>query len=366
MEQPLLGLMTTDLPRPTATRLPPTWELLSAVGREAEIPILFFHPHQMALGANSVSGFRQRANGSWWYGRTKLPHLIVDQVFVHIARLDPQYAALKRSLRARGIPVLNPRLPDKRGVWRALSDSPALAAHLPATDSLLRAEEAIGWLTRYPSVFLKPVRGSKGQGVLCISRAEDGLFTIAEQKRRTVDRAQLLQLIAAQLKRTPHLIQQGVSLVEVGGCKIDLRVVLFRDGERRWRPVTTVPRAGQAGQAVTNLARGGRIEPLSWLEAEMNKRRLNMPTREQIEQVAILTAEALTPIRPTLAFLGIDIGLTTDGELYPLDINPRPGRQALSMADRKAAYQHLLAFCTTIAPPRRKAVPPLRSDRQKF
>ncbi|TCP52747.1 glutathione synthase/RimK-type ligase-like ATP-grasp enzyme [Tumebacillus sp. BK434] len=349
MKPDLLGLMTTDLPAPASRQsLSPTWLLLAEEGRAAGWPVLFFHPHQVSLASNTVRGYLLGANGAWRHGTAALPQVVVDQVFVHVARTDARYATVKRGLIQKGARVVNPRLPDKRGVWRTLLQSAALRPHLPESSALHSADDVESWLQRHPSVFVKPVRGSKGRGVVRITRAADGRYAVAEGKEQVLGTAAMRKMIARRLGREKHLIQQGLPLVEADGSKIDLRVVLYRDDSKRWRPVATVPRVGQSGQAVTNLAQGGRTESLAWLQEELRSQCLPVPAREQIEQVAVLTAEALTPLRPSLAFLGIDIGLTTDGGLYALDINPRPGRQVLSMDDRRNAYQYLIGYCKTL------------------
>jgi glutathione synthase/RimK-type ligase-like ATP-grasp enzyme len=347
--RPMLGLMTTDLPRKSEKKvLSPTWRLFAEAGRTAETPVIFFHPYDLSLAKRSVRGYMLDDSGEWRYGQAPLPSVAVDNVFVDIARKDRLYAKAKKALIKSGVTVLNPRLPDKRGVLRALKSDPALKPHLPETCEMLSARDAEEWLDRFESVFVKPARGSKGRGVLRIARTDGDRFTVTGQRGQVLTREQLHQLLFTRLTKERHLIQQGLSLVESDGCKIDLRVVLYRDGQRNWRPVATVPRVGAKGQAVTNLALGGRAGTLEWLYGVLKEQNLPLPSRGQIETVAVKTAAALTKIRPTLAFLGIDIGLDTSGHLYALDINPRPGRQVLSMEMRSQAFRHLTAFCKTL------------------
>lgn len=273
--------------------------------------------------------------------------MVVDNVYVHIARTDPVYAQVKRLLEKRGIVVLNPRLPDKRGVWQALQRRPALTGHLPETASLVSVLDLERWLDRHESVFLKPVRGSGGRGVLRVIREASGTYRVDGLKQAIWRRDEFAFFLKKRLGKESHLIQQGLSLLEAEGCKIDLRVVLHRDGDRMWQPITTVPRMGATGRVVTNLAQGGQVKEFGWLSEQMAALGLPAPQRERLERIAVEAAAAVTEIRPTLAFLGLDLALDTAGRAYVLDINPRPGRKSLGPAERSRAFSCLVRYCKT-------------------
>ena len=339
-----LGLMTTDLPKPRREPwMDETWRLLAAAGYAAGGTVVFFHTHDVDAKKREVLGYAYHPQYGWESGRWALPSVIVDNVFLSIARHDKTYAAVKRSLLKCGVTCLNPRLPDKWGVWEALLARRPLRPHLPETTLLRRGEEIAEveeWLERYASVFIKPVRGSGGHGVVRVQEDRDGGYVLTSSDTVHLSREELQEQLKKLVGREKHLIQRGLPLLEVDRRNIDIRVVLHRDGYGDWQAVCTVPRIGQPGQAVTNLARGGEKRSLSWLR-ELDA---DIPSQEEIEDVAILAAEGVTAIRPTLAFLGIDVALDREGDLWVIDVNPRPGRKVLTLEDREVAFRYLVAW----------------------
>ena len=337
-----LGLMTTDLPEPRreqpATYV--TWKLLAAAGHEAGGTVVFFHPHDIDVKEREVRGHAYDPLYGWESGRWTLPSVIVDNVFLSVARRDKTYAAVKRALQKRGITFLNPRLPDKWGVWEALLACRPLRPYLPETTLLRRGEEVKDWLERHASVFLKPVRGSGGHGVVQVRADREGGYVLTGSDREHLSPEELQERVEELVWREKHLLQRGLPLLMLDRRNIDIRVVLHRDGHGVWQAVATVPRVGQPGHAVTNLAQGGEKRSLSWLR-ELAP---DIPSQEEIEEVAILAAEGVTAIRPTLAFLGIDVALDREGGLWVIDVNPRPGRKVLTLEDRKAAFRYLVAW----------------------
>ena len=337
-----LGLMTTDLPKPRWEQpvTDATWRLLAAAGREAGGTVVFFHPHDIDLKELEVRGYAHDPQYGWESGRWALPSVIVDNVFLSIARHDKTYAAVKRSLQKRGILLLNPRLPDKWGVWEALLACRPLRPYLPETQLLRQGAEVADWLKQHASVFIKPVRGSGGHGVVQVRADWDGGYVLTGSDTVRLSPEELQDEVAERIGREKHLIQRGLPLLEVDRRNIDIRVVLHRDGNGDWQAVATVPRVGRPGQAVTNLAQGGEKRSLSWLR-ELEPA---VPAQEEIEEVAILAAEGVTAIRPTLAFLGIDVALDRRGDLWVIDVNPRPGRKVLTLEDREVAFRYLVAW----------------------
>jgi hypothetical protein len=172
--------MTTDLPTRKSSKpvLNDTWRQLAREGLTADVSLVLFHPHEINLANRTVNGYTWNPQTGWRAGTYPLPPVIVDNVMISFARRDKTYAANKRALVRMQVLVLNPRLPDKWGVWQALRTSPALAKHLPETALLQHSQDLENWLAEYRSIYVKPVRGSGGTGVLAIRQVEAGRYLL--------------------------------------------------------------------------------------------------------------------------------------------------------------------------------------------
>lgn len=346
MRIPTVGLMTTDVPQ-TAKRavFDHTWLLLAEAALAQGARVLFFNPHDIPASRGRVKGVVW-TNGGWETVREPIPRVIVDNVFVHISRTSSIYANNKRMLKKAGYLFINPRIPDKWGVWSALLKVPQIRPNLPETALLERNTDMDGWLKKHPTVFLKPTRGSGGNGILRVERALSNYKVTRGDQSETLTPQKWRRLIDSLTEpdKKKYLVQQGLSLLEFEDRKVDIRVLLHRDADLIWQPVASVPRLGDTGQIVTNLHQGGETKTLDWLAEQTRGLGIELPPRAAIENVAVGAAEAMTKIRPRLAFLGIDIAPDDQGRLWLLDLNPRPGRKVLSDEDKKFAFRCLIGF----------------------
>ncbi|MGZ6550694.1 MAG: YheC/YheD family protein, partial [Tumebacillaceae bacterium] len=224
MIRPACGLMTTDLPKRLQPKSAPSdnWHMLATVGHAADLPLVFFHPHDIDLKRRTVTGYIWNPQSGWRTGTHYVPRVIIDNVIVSVARRDQTYAANKRALQRMDVTVLNPRLPDKWGVWQALRAYAPLAKHLPETELLQRTQDLAQWLAQYETVYVKPVRGSGGQGVMQIKQTAQQKYLVSGKNHAQMTRAELHTLAAHLLasEKEKHLLQRGLPLLEVEKRKL--------------------------------------------------------------------------------------------------------------------------------------------------
>ncbi|KEO83090.1 YheC/YheD family protein [Tumebacillus flagellatus] len=343
---PTVGLITTENPigNPHSQ-----WQLLAEAGVAAGVDVVFFHPDQLDARRRRVRGHRYRTERGWQTGTTALPRVLIDSVYVSYARASRRFSEQKKTLRRAGYHILNPRFPDKWGVWESLISTSDLAPHLPQTSLWRAVSDVEVWLRRHSSVFLKPARGSGGFGVLEVRPEHNLTYRLTTARESRVLAAEEMRaFLHEQFGQGKFLIQGGIALLEVEGRKCDLRIYLQRDGDGRWQAVTTVARLAAPEQVVTNLAQGGVVRSFDWLVQAAREHLFRVPPRAEVEAVAIRAADVLTEKRNTLAFLGIDIALDREGRAFLLDVNPRPGRKSLSVEEKKTAFSLLLAYAVRL------------------
>jgi hypothetical protein len=324
----------------TKPRLHLNYQLLAEIGEER---VVFFHLEEVDYEEKTVPGFIYSRRSGWRLEKCPLPRISISSVL----NRDEEYHKHLRKLR-KIVKVVNPVILNKWGIWKLFLKWEPLLPYLAETTELTELSLIPDWLKNYQSVFLKPVRGSRGLGMYRVSATSKGSFIVeGDIKKTSMDRKELFSFLTEKMKQDDYLIQKGISLFEVNGRKVDIRVYLQRDGNRNWRAISTVPKFGAEKNVFTHIARGAEIMTMDWLNQYGKSKGVQIPPTAIIEEVAIHSAEAITASFPDLAFLGIDVALDSQGRLWVLDLNPIPTRRTLNRQQKRTKYKLLLDFAET-------------------
>jgi hypothetical protein len=206
------------------------------------------------------------------------------------------------------------------------------------------------WLDRYPTLYLKPLHGSSGQGILEVAPSRKGRYAVRAAKfsntKQPLDvemtRPELTRLIRRECRRRPFLLQQGIDLLHIDDGKIDLRTHLQRNRAGEWEQVALIVKRGQPHSIVSNYHAGGSRHDWDWLQDWARRERIPLPKRDEVLALSDRIARAYTEKAPHLASLGLDLGIDRQARLWLLDVNARPGRNILD-ADQIARCAELHA-----------------------
>lgn len=321
-------------------RLHPNMQMLAEIGEEK---VVFFYLEEVDFVKKTVPGFIYTNESGWQLQQCSLPRTAISSVL----KRDEDYYKHLRQLR-KIIKVINPVIYHKWGIWKLFLKCPPLLPYLIETTELTDLSLVPAWLQKYDNIFLKPVRGSRGNGIYRIRSESNGSFIIdGDINETTMKHEELFSFLKEQLKQDGYIIQKGISLFEINGRKLDIRVYLQRDGNRKWQAISTVPKFGANGNVFTHIARGAEMMTMDWLDQYGKSSGIKIPPTALIEDVAIHSAEAVTSKFPDLAFLGIDIALDLEGRLWVLDLNPIPTRKTLNTEQKRTKYKLLLDFAET-------------------
>ena len=324
--------------------------------RAGAVPV-FYALDRLRLKANVATGYRYRG-GAYVPERAALPRAIHNRAFATSAG---QRRALRRLRRLTHL--FNPQnRQSKLKIYLILKGK--LAAHLPETKPYSR-QALREMMRKYGSVYVKPRRGSVGEGVMHAQSAGGGKWRvkIGGNNRLLGFDAACAALGRTALSRT-HIVQQGIPLARYRGRPFDLRVTVQRGGEGRWQVAGMFGKVAKAGRHVTNLARGGKaMKPEPLLAACFARPKEIM---ESIERTALAAAHRAAEKLPGIADLGIDIGVDAAGHPYIIEINFRDQRYGFAKANMMrtlyAAYENPVRYAKRLAegagPPRSGAERP--------
>lgn len=321
--------------------------------------VYFFTPEGLEARSSSVQGWVY--DEGWRKLSLPVADVINNRLTTRKAENKPSVQHFLSDVKSRyGTHFFNEKFLDKTEVFEALAQDPALHRYLPESHPLNGLAVLKRMCSSYPSVFLKPVRGSLGKGILRISKDETGgyrlLSTTPMGTRKQVypSLAKLFQSIAPKMKTTRYQIQQGLPLLELGKRPVDFRALVQKNGTGKWGVTSIVARTAGSNHFVSNLARGG---TLSTVREAISKSSLPAGVKEstqiQLPRAALAIARGVETYIPAhFGELGIDLALDQSGRIWLLEVNSKPSKNdntPLSDMKIRPSVKQMILYCRYLA-----------------
>ncbi|MBW5447808.1 YheC/YheD family protein [Cohnella sp. CFH 77786] len=295
--------------------------------------VYFFTPAALGSSQAAVEGWVY--NEGWHRMVLPVPNVVNNRLTTRKLENLPDVQQFMREINVRyGSRVFNEKFLDKSEVFEALKKDPGLQRYLPESHSLHNFAMFRSMCTRYPSVFLKPVRGSLGKGIIRITQTgaeswQASYATVNGTRKLTFSSLpKLYASISGKMKSVRYLIQQGLSLIEIGGRPVDFRALTQKNADGEWTVTSVVSRTAGNDHFVSNLARGGTLS-----KAREAIAKSNLPVLYRGDASARLHRAALdiargidTYIPAHFGELGIDLAIDTAGRIWLLEVNSKPSK----------------------------------------
>ncbi|NQX68020.1 YheC/YheD family protein [Paenibacillus alba] len=338
-QRPLLGIMVTELNRELPFASADFYQSLTLHGADEGLDVFVFSPNRIDWQQGLVRGYHYESERKEWGMKLfPLPPLIYDRCFFSSQRSYQQYRYhVSRLRKTPHIRFLGYGLSGKWEVGQILQKDSALHSYLPETSLLTGRSQLKAWLRDRNDVFLKPQGGSQGRGALHLQHlrtAEGG--SMLQIKGRDANNRSIGQQFNgfdacwSWLRRVvgsrPYLIQEYLSLQSSQGMAYDVRSLVQKNGQGQWEISGMAARIGKPGSITSNLHGGGTAEDVStFLTKEFGA----FKTEELIDTLTKLSSRVplvLETYHGRLAELGIDFGIDTQGRIWILEVNSKPGR----------------------------------------
>ncbi|WEK55313.1 MAG: YheC/YheD family protein [Candidatus Cohnella colombiensis] len=295
--------------------------------------VYFFTPNTISSVTSQVEGW-VFARG---WQRLSLPAPDVVNNRLTMRRLENQqnvqhfFKELKQRYSGQ---VFNEKFLDKSDVFDALKRDVSLQKILPESHTLQNFSQLKSMCSKYNNVFLKPVRGSLGKGIIRITRTGPDQWLVSyaavsgTKRQMFSSLAKLYTSISGKVRTVKYLLQQGLTLIEAGGRPIDFRALTQKNLSGKWVITSIVSRTAGSHHFVSNLARGGTLATVRDSIAKSN-----LPSSFRASASARLQRSALdiargieTHIPAHFGELGIDLAMDTSGRVWLLEVNSKPSK----------------------------------------
>lgn len=297
--------------------------------------VYFFTPKHIGDNTNIVRCWIYTGDG-WKESEMPAPDIVNNRLTTRkLENSEAVQRFLKETKFHHATIAFNEKFLDKTEVFEALKKDAKLTRYLPESYLLRSFATLRAMCGKHNTVFLKPVRGSLGKGIVRISRLEGESYqaqyaTSAGTKKVTyANMTKLYASVSSKMKSVRYQIQQGLQLIEIGGRPVDFRALVQKNASGKWMITSIVARTAGSQHFVSNLARGG---TLSTVSAAVTKSNLSsgisrLETSNKLRSAALQIARGIDEHIPAhFGELGIDLALDKSGRVWLLEVNSKPSK----------------------------------------
>lgn len=325
---------------------------LIRTGRRMGVTVYVMTPEGLRPGARTVKGFllNPRGKGPRWVAATlPLPDVVYNRIPSRRHEMRPaEQKALATLPTIPGIHLFNPSFFNKWTLYLHMGRSEKLSRLLPDTVEWKGGTRLDEMVEKHSTLFLKPVNGKAGDGMIRISRLEKGYEIIhqtlrGKQKFHSSDDKLRSKLKALTGDRS-YILQQGINLARHRGRPFDLRLLLQKEGTGRW-DVTGIGVRVAGGEAIsTHVPMGGSIAPIGEVLQGLFGNHAST-VKEHLRSTVLEIARHIEKEEgKNLGEMSMDLGLESNGRIWFFEANAKPMKFDEPVI-RQKSLRRLIEYC---------------------
>ncbi|OPH51891.1 endospore coat-associated protein [Paenibacillus ferrarius] len=180
-------------------------------------------------------------------------------------------------------------------------------------------------LNKHKMVYVKPINGSFGQGVIRVEKNDKKYRFQAGEIARSFGSFLGLytSLNKAKLNRS-YLVQQGVDLLTYQKNIFDTRIMVQKSPRKTWEATGYIGRVAHPKKIVTNFHNSGKPLPLELLLNSYLKNPLKKEYIKNLQHLGYQIAKHYQKTYPRFKEIGVDIGIDKQLKPWVLEVNTAP------------------------------------------
>jgi glutathione synthase/RimK-type ligase-like ATP-grasp enzyme len=231
-----------------------------------------------------------------------------------------------------------------------LLHSAALREYIPAT-KLFGHENLLLMLTEYGMVYVKPVNGTFGKGVMRVEKLRSpskGYKYQLNTTIRTFPTFELLhQSLVKKINGRRYLVQRGIDLLRHKKRRFDIRVMIQRNNNNHWEATGIIGRLAHPAKIVTNYHNGGTPMSFESLMSTHQSPTQKMVYAIRLKQISLDIAKELEKHYPGIKELGIDIAIDQQMRPWILEVNTKPDAFIFRKLEDKTIFRKIYQYAVS-------------------
>ncbi|PYI57561.1 endospore coat-associated protein [Paenibacillus flagellatus] len=266
-----------------------------------------------------------------------LPHVLYNRIPL---RQDESSHDVQQTIAAcmkhPQIRLFNPYFFDKWSLFEWLNKAKTTSKYIPSTRKMTSSQELESLFKLHSAVYMKPVSGKAGKGIMKaerhigkLDRRPEYCLSVQETKGSVVYKyaklSQLWSRIKEEIGHEDYIAQQGISLVRYKKRPFDLRVLVQKNYKGEWDVTGIGARLAGKLSITTHVPRGGSIDDPERLLASAfgaeGCKRILMRARKAALAIARQVEKKSGHM---LGEMSMDLGVDVHGGIWFFEANSKP------------------------------------------
>ncbi|WP_138496273.1 YheC/YheD family protein [Paenibacillus pinistramenti] len=346
MPQPVLGILTLYLNDKKQLEERNIYERMIREGNRIGLTVFVFTPADVNDQKQMIDAMiYDPVHRKWTRASRPFPDMIFDRCRIQHSKRFEQLRAFRKKY--GHLHFLNKPLRDKWTIYQVLSRKPEFKNYLPETEDFNSLSDVNAMLKKNKRVYVKPVQGTGGRGILCVEKLGSKMYRIqGRNQNRTIIPSQKLHLsrlgpyLLNWKQGTRFLVQEGINITLPDGRVHDYRMLVQKNSSGVWSVTGCAGRIGPARSITSNLHGGGSAAEMTtllkkWIQSEAKVSEV----RREAEKLSLGIAAFLESFYGPLCELALDLAIDRSGHIYVLEVNPKPAREVFKRSGDKEAYR---------------------------
>jgi glutathione synthase/RimK-type ligase-like ATP-grasp enzyme len=345
LSHPTLGIMAFYLNEKKLEEID-YFRKLTLHAKKLNLNVIVFTPEDLQPDKKSVLAIHyDPIKAKWLKSLTTIPEMIYDRCrfqrnfrFTLLSKFRSAYPHLT---------YLNRPIAHKWNVHQSLNKNHSILPYLPETIKFQKSTDLITFLQKYSLVYMKPSDGTGGRGILCIQKLRNNQYHIQGRDRnrhiippRKMRAEQIAESFKSWGLKDHYLIQQGISLALPDGRVHDYRLLIQKNDHGKWEVTGCAGRIGASHSITSNLHGGGKAVPMvKLLQSRFSSVDKVNEIRKSMNDLSHQVAQHLEKHYGRLCELALDIAVSPTGQVWLLEVNPKPSREVFSRIKETLTYE---------------------------
>ncbi|MBJ6361697.1 YheC/YheD family protein [Paenibacillus sp. GCM10012307] len=236
------------------------------------------------------------------------------------------------------------RITSKWDKTKVLLRNTAFHRLIPETAKLSKASlgEMLG---RYGMVYVKPNRGTFGNGVIRVEKVKRGFKYQTGTKIRVFAN---LDSLYSHVKRTTgrrlFLVQKGIQLLKHANRRFDFRVMVQLSPKGKWETTGIIGRLAYPKKIVTNYHSGGTPLPFEKLMSTHMNGSQQQNYMSMLRKMGIQVAQHMQSTYPRIKEIGIDVAVDSKLNPWILEVNTKPDPYIFRKLKDRSVFQKVYRY----------------------